>query len=179
MKTNALFAILAVAAEARFEDVKSYETFDATSCVTGSAFAKADAVYPDSLTMKVPFHGEDLELNVSADRSIFADDWSLVDDSGKVLSTDKEAWMCHYTGSVTGKKGSTVTISVCNEGGISQGLLKRTISTPRFNPWVRPARCRALAAILFMTWKILSSVTTFSMVSPPWSPRWDATIPTA
>jgi hypothetical protein len=133
MKTNALFAILAVAAEARFEDVKSYETFDATSCVTGSAFAKADAVYPDSLTMKVPFHGEDLELNVSADRSIFADDWSLVDDSGKVLSTDKEAWMCHYTGSVTGKKGSTVTISVCNEGGIS-GL----IETDDFHAEIQP-----------------------------------------
>jgi len=143
MKITALLVAAASMVEARFEDVKSFETFDATSCVTGSTYTKANTVYPESMKMRVPFRGEELELNLSVDRSIFADDWSLVDDSGKVISTDKEAWMCHYTGSVVGKKDSTVTISVCNEGGING-----VIETDDFHAEIQPVNPTCLVSAL-------------------------------
>jgi hypothetical protein len=122
MKTVAILAALAVATEARFEDVKAYETFDANTCIT-SATTKAGGVYADAMTLTVPFRGEDLTLDLTADRGLFADDWKLVDNEGNVLSTDKEAFMCHYTGTVQGKKDSRVTISVCDEAGIN-GLIE-------------------------------------------------------
>ena len=122
MKTVAILAALAVATEARFEDVKAYETFDANTCIT-SATTKVGGVYADAMTLTVPFRGEDLTLDLTADRGLFADDWKLVDNEGNVLSTDKEAFMCHYTGTVQGKKDSRVTISVCDEAGIN-GLIE-------------------------------------------------------
>jgi hypothetical protein len=68
---DAVLAALAVAAEARFEDVASFETFDASSCVVSSAFAKSnfDAAYPINLTVKVPFRGEAMVLDLHVDRS--------------------------------------------------------------------------------------------------------------
>lgn len=132
MKTVAILAALAVATEARFEDVKVYETFEANTCIT-SATTKAGAVYADALTLTVPFHGEELTLDLTADRTLFHDDWQLVNDNGDVLSDDKEAFMCHYTGTVAGKKGSRVTISVCDDAGIN-GL----IETEEFNAEIQP-----------------------------------------
>ena len=118
MKAVAVLAALAVTTEARFENVKAYETFDANTCIT-AATTKAGGVYADAMTLTVPFRGEDLTLDLTADRSLFADDWKLVDNDGNVLSTDKEAFMCHYTGTVAGRKDSRVTISVCDEAGIN------------------------------------------------------------
>jgi hypothetical protein len=133
MKTTVLLAAMAVATEARFEDVMNYETFDASSCITSANFLKTDAVYADSLSLKVPFRGEVLTLDVRANRDLFAEDWKLVDGEGEVITTDKEAFMCHYTGSVAGKKGSRVTISVCNEAGMN-GL----IETEEFDAEIQP-----------------------------------------
>jgi len=133
MKTFAILAAMAAATEARFEDVKAYETFDANGCITSANFVKSDAVYADSLSLKVPFRGEELTLDVKANRELFADDWKLVNNEGDIISTDKEAFMCHYTGEVAGKKGSRVTISVCNEAGMN-GL----IETDEFDAEIQP-----------------------------------------
>jgi hypothetical protein len=131
----AVLAALAVAAEAHFEDVASFETFDASSCVVSSAFAKSDSnvVYPSNLTLKVPFQGEEMMLEMRVDRSLFAEDWQLVDDSGALISDDKEAFMCHYTGSVAGKKGSRVTLSVCKQAGIN-GLIETEAFAAEIQP---------------------------------------------
>jgi hypothetical protein len=128
-----LLATLTVATEARFEDVLNYETFDASGCITSASFLKTDALYADSLSLKVPFRGELLTLDVRANLDLFAEDWKLVDGEGEVITTDKEAFMCHYTGSVAGKKGSRVTISVCNEAGMN-GL----IETDEFDAEIQP-----------------------------------------
>jgi len=134
MKLSAIVAATAVVlGEARVEDVRAYEQFEASSCITASTYTKANTVYPETLSLTVPFRGEELTLDVSADRSLFAEDWKLVNDNGDVLSTDKEAFMCHYRGEVAGRKGSSVTISVCNDAGIN-GL----IQTDDFEAEIRP-----------------------------------------
>ncbi len=133
MKTAVLLAAMTAATEARFEDVVNFQIFDASSCITSANFLKTDAVYADSLSLKIPFRDEVLTLDVTANRDLFAEDWKLVDGDGEVITTDKEAFMCHYTGSVAGKKGSRVTISVCNEAGMN-GL----IETDEFNAEIQP-----------------------------------------
>jgi hypothetical protein len=116
------------------EDLKSFETFNAPDIVKNAVWTEKNTVYPESLNMKVPFQGEELELKLSADRELFADDWSIVDGStGEVITDDKESQMCHYVGQVKGKPGSYVNLSVCNDAGMT-GF----IHTNDFDAEIRP-----------------------------------------
>jgi len=119
MKTTAILAALAVATEARFEEVGNYETF--TPAIVSGA-VKASAIYPEDITMTVPFEGKQLVLDLHVDTELFAEDWKwthLNDDGSEAfVSTDASPFMCHYTGTVVGDRSSVVTVSACHDGGV-------------------------------------------------------------
>ena len=118
------------------DDLKAYEGIDcAASCgISSPRYKTASAQYADSLTLTIPYRGENLELDLQVDRDLFADDWKWTDGvTGEVIH-DKELFMCHYSGEVVGKPDSTVAISVCEETGIS-GL----ITTQDWTAEMRPA----------------------------------------
>ena len=83
----------------------------------------------------MPFRGQELILDLSVERSIFAGDFQVIDDmTGKSTAVDTKGSTCHYTGTVRGdEEGSRVTLSVCNTGGIN-GL----ISTPQVDAEILP-----------------------------------------
>jgi hypothetical protein len=69
--------------------------------------------------------------------------------------------MCHYTGTVAGKKGSRVTISVCDDAGINS-LIETESSTPRSNPSTPTLGAWTIWDLtLSTTCKILCCQTTF------------------
>ena len=53
---------------ADFADLKDMEMFNGSSCfLTTKGFMRASTAYPEELSLTVPFHGEDLVLEVTAD----------------------------------------------------------------------------------------------------------------
>ena len=76
---------------------------------------------PDFVNISIPFHGEDLNIQLQKDRAMFGD-------------SGPEDQMCHYTGTVAGMEDSRVLMSICKSYGID-GI----VYTDDFNAEIRPA----------------------------------------
>lgn len=116
------------------DDLRAYEKFDASTCITSTQYTKADQIYPERLGLSIPYQGQSFEVELTANRDLFAPDWREVDEHGNVLNDDVESVMCHYTGVVKGLPGSVATFSLCDKEGIVG-----TIATNDAEYEVRPA----------------------------------------